>query len=148
MAEGLPLPYTISDRDDIQGNFDALKKQFPLSRKSMKLEERHVVGAADEPAFQNSWVNYDTATFQGASFWVDANDIVHLEGSIKNGTIGAGGTAFVLPTGYRPANAVQFGVISNNAIGRVDITPTGNVIPQFGSNVIFSLSGISFRRAT
>lgn len=139
----LPLPYVIED-DAIQGNFDALRQQFPLSRKSMKVESPNVIGAASQPAFENSWVNYDTSTFHGARFWKDPTGQVHLEGVIKSGTIPA--TAFTLPVGYRPSNGHLFVVISNGAIGRVDVAPTGNVVVQAGNNTYVSLDGIHFKQ--
>lgn len=145
MSQGLPLPYQVQD-PEVQGNFDELKKHFPISRKDVKLEDPHVVGDSGEPAFQNSWVNYDTATFQGARFWKDAFDIVHLEGLVKNGT-GPPSTIFTLPAGYRPANGILFSTLSNSAVGRIDVAATGNVTFQLGSNVWISLNGLSFRRA-
>lgn len=144
----LPLPYTITDppaADPIQGNFEALKQQFPLSRKHMKMEESHIVGAAGEPAFQNSWVNYDLPTYYGAQFWKDALGLVHVEGMIKNGTVGFGITAFVLPAGYRPLNGLLYAIFTSTGAGRVDITPTGNVSPVTGGNTWFSISVPPFR---
>lgn len=136
----LPLPYQITDPPEaeaIQGNFDALKNEFPLSRKNMVIEAPHVVGASGEPAFQNSWVNYDTTTFMGARFWKDPMGIVHIDGMVKSGTIGA--TIFSLPAGYRPSNGLLFVTLANGAIARFDVAPTGNVVSQSGSNVWFSI---------
>lgn len=145
MGQGLPLPFQVQD-ESAQGNFDEIKKRFPLSRKDLKLEDPHVVGDSGEPAFQNSWVNYDTATFHGARFWKDPLDIVHLEGLVKSGTIGT--TIFALPAGYRPSNGHLFIVNSNSAVGRVDVAPTGNVVATAGNNAWVQLSGISFRRGS
>lgn len=145
----LPLPFTITDPvepEAVQGNFDAIKKEFPLSRKDMKVEAPHVVGDSGEPAFQNSWINYDTATFRGARFWKDPMGVVHLEGLVKNGAA-APSTVFTLPAGYRPGNGLIFAVIANNTIARVDVAPTGNIVWQAGgTNAFLSLAGITFKQ--
>lgn len=141
----LALPYTITadesgavDPDAIQGNFDAIKKLFPLSRKVMKVMTPILVGSGGTaPAFANSWVNFDTTTFMPARFWKDPFDHVHVEGLIKSGTIGA--TAFVLPEGYRPGNGLLYATISNGALGRVDIGPTGNIVITSGNNAYVSI---------
>ncbi|MGH9961575.1 MAG: hypothetical protein ACREBC_31365, partial [Pyrinomonadaceae bacterium] len=126
----LPLPYQIQD-ESVQGNFDELKKRFPLSRKDLKLETPHNVGDPGEPAFQNSWVNFDTANWQQLRFWRDPLDNVHVQGLIKSGFLGT--TVFVLPTGYRPAVAPPpFAVDTNTGFGRVDVAATGNVSPFSG----------------
>lgn len=140
----LPLPYVITSDDDIQGNFDTIKKEFPLSRRHMKIETPNVVGGTGQPAFENSWVNYDTLTFYGARFWKDPMGLVRIEGLIKSGTIPA--AAFTLPVGYRPSNGHLFAVISNGAIGRVDVAPTGQVVVQAGNNAYVSLAGIAFKQ--
>ncbi len=146
----LPLPYHIKDPtqgEDIQGNFDALAKQFPISRKDIKVETPHVVGGSGEPAFQNSWVNYDTSTFRGARFWKDAMGLVHLEGLVKNGAA-APSTIFTLPAGYRPGNALIAVTVANSvAVSRVDIAATGNVVWQGGgTNAYLSLFIAPFKQ--
>lgn len=154
MPQQLPLPHRIVpgpdgllDHDAIQANFEAIAKQFPLSRRHVKLEQARTIGDTDEPVFENSWVNFDASTWQVARFWVDSNDMVHLEGYIKSGVVGS--RAFVLPSGYRPALGLPFIVLSNNAVGRVDIAPTGDVVPVSPSNnTSVSLNGITFRRAS
>ena len=146
----IPLPHTITDPPDgeaVQANFDALKKAHPYSRKDLKIEDPHKVGDPNEPAFQNSWVNFDTATFHGARFWKDPTGMVHLEGLVKNGAA-APSTIFTLPAGYRPSNGHMFAVVTGNpALGRVDVAATGNVVWQGGgTNVLLTLSGITFRQ--
>jgi hypothetical protein len=59
----------------------------------------HLIGAAGEPAFQNSWANYGSA-------WAPARfrkvgGVVKLSGLIAGGTNGA--AAFTLTAGFRPA---------------------------------------------
>lgn len=143
----LALPFTITgpavDPDAVQGNFDALKKEFPLGRKHMKIEVPNAIGATTQPAFENGWANF--AGYQVARFWKDPMDLIHLEGVIALGTVGA--AAFTLPAGYRPGIAVMFGTISNSTIGRIDINILGQVVPLSpSSNVWVSLNGLSFKQ--
>lgn len=92
----------------------------------------HTVGAAGEPAFQNSWVNYDATVWNPAQFRRYPNGIVQVRGLIKDGTIG--NTAFTLPAGYTPPMQLLFPIVANNAFGRLDIYPNGAVAPSIGVN--------------
>jgi len=106
-------------------------------------EKRHQVGAAGEPAFQNSWTNYDPVNWDTCCFFKDLSGIVHLQGLVMGGT---SGIIFTLPSGYRPPKNVLFVVDSNNAFARVDIAPSGTVTAFPGySSIFLSLSGITFR---
>jgi hypothetical protein len=109
----------------------------------IKGEAWREVGAAGQPSFQGTWVNYG-ATFDTAAFYKDVLGIVHLKGNIKDGTMGA--LAFVLPDGYKPARDLRFAVESNNAHGSLIIQSDGDVFPNAGSTAIFSLE-VSFRAA-
>lgn len=100
------------------------------------------VGDTGQPAFANSWVNFGT-TDAPAAFWRDPMGWVHLRGLIKSGTIG--NVAFTLPPGFRPPLREVFAVLSNGAIGRVDVQADGQVIPAAGNNTYVSLAGIHFR---
>jgi len=110
------------------------------------VDKKHLVGATGEPAFQNSWVNFGGTT-EVCSYWKDLSGTVHLQGLCKSGTVatGATGTIFTLPVTYRPTLAMTFVVISNGAIGRVDVNPDGTVVAYAGNNTYFSLCGLSFR---
>jgi hypothetical protein len=143
---GLVLPHTLED-DDLQGNFDEIKKHFPISRKDLQIETPHIVGVGSEPALLNSWVNYDPSAFQVARFWKDPLDIVHIEGLVKSGVINL--PIFILPSGYRPPLGLIFAVDSAAGAGqsRMDIAPTGNVVPVVGANGYFSINCM-FRRAS
>jgi hypothetical protein len=61
-------------------------------------EDWHIIGDVDEPAFENSWVNfggvYHTARFK------KANNVVYLDGLVKSGT--SSSIIFTLPEEYRP----------------------------------------------
>lgn len=137
-----PLPYTIPN-EEVQGNFDALAKLFPLARKNMKIETPHLVGGSGEPSFENSWVNFNAATHQGARFWKDPMDVVHVEGLVKSGTVGA--TIFTLPTGYRPARTLLYEIDTSTGAGRVDVNNAGQVVAVSGGNGHFSIN-ISFKQ--
>lgn len=104
----------------------------------------HVVGGTGEPPFTNSWVNFGSGT-GFAGFWKDPFGIVHLQGAIKSGTLTA--SAFTLPVGSRPGFQCNFPTISNSALGYVHVESNGQVVPQSGSSVWFSLDGLSFKAA-
>lgn len=107
-----------------------------------------VVGASGSSPFTNSWANFG-GTNQPASYWKDQDGIVHLEGVVKNGTLGL--AAFVLPPGYRPSLDRFFAVLSNSTFGTVQVTGSGNVIPLAvgtASNASYALDGITFRTGT
>jgi hypothetical protein len=112
------------------------------------VEGWHVVGAAGEPAFENSWVNYGGG-FSSAAFYKDPYGVVHLKGVVQLGTIGT--TIFSLPSGYLPSEDLIISTRSNNASGEVRILVgcfffcDDEVVAQAGSNTWFSLDGISFR---
>jgi hypothetical protein len=96
------------------------------------------------PTLLNSWVNLSAPPFNPAGYYRH-QEIVYLRGVIASGVVGS--AAFTLPAGFRPANNHIFAALSNGAIGRLDVTSAGDVIPTAGSNVYFSLDGISFRAA-
>lgn len=104
-------------------------------------EQWHVIGAASQPAFQNSWVAFSGS--DPVQYFQDANGVVHLGGLTKSGVVGS--TAFTLPAGYRPLTSLRFSCVSNGAFGVVTVSSAGLVVPATGSNVYFDLSGITFR---
>lgn len=93
--------------------------------------------------FANSWVNFGGA-FQVARYRKDALGYVHVQGTIKSGTLNV--AMFTLPAGYRPAATLQFACVSNNAHGTVQVLSTGVVqMPTSGgSNASVSLDTITF----
>jgi hypothetical protein len=67
-------------------------------------EAWHEIGAAGEPAFQNSCANLG-GNYETVAFYMDQIGNVHLKGVF---TCPASGTVvFQLPAGYRPANGKQ-----------------------------------------
>jgi len=103
-----------------------------------------IVGEAGQPPFMNGWVSWDSP-YNPVGFWKDALGFVHLRGVLKSGTVGS--AAFTLPPGMRPALSVgPLAVLSNGALGRVDIGADGTVTPQSPSNNTYVvLDGIHFR---
>jgi len=93
------------------------------------------------PTLSGTWANFGGA-FAGAAYGKTAEGLVVLRGLIKSGTIGT--AAFTLPTGFRPAADKRFGVISNGAAGRVDISTAGVVTPSTGNNAYVTLNDIRF----
>lgn len=113
-----------------------------------KITQTQVVPIVEEawiaPTFQNSWVNYDNdVTHNVAGYWKDSMGVVHLKGLVKSGTAAA---IFTLPAGYRPYKRCIFVILSNGAVGRINLDPDGQVIPTTPySNAWVSLDGITFR---
>lgn len=98
------------------------------------------------PTLANGWANFGGG-FNPAGYWKDPAGVVHLRGLLASGTLNGAAAMFTLPAGYRPANTEMFVAISNNAVGRVDVRNTGDVVPTIGSNTNFSLDGMTFRAA-
>jgi hypothetical protein len=99
------------------------------------------VGDPGAPVFKNAWVNF-AAGEALAGYWRDPFGFVTLKGVIKTGTINT--ACFTLPPGYRPLEKQLVATISNGAIGRLDVTTAGAVIPVSGNNAYFALNNISF----
>ena len=132
---GLPLPFKIPD-EDIQGNFDEISKQFPLSHRHLTTPTPVTVGSgAPAPGFSGTW-----AAFAGRKvrYWKDALGLVHIQGTLAGGTINT--TAFVLPQGWRPGEDLTFASDTNSGHGRVDVTSSGLVIPVSGGTTYFALT--------
>ena len=102
--------------------------------------------AVQVPTLLAGWVN-NGAGYTAAGFWKDKEGMVHLHGLIKSGVSLPGTILFTLPSGYWPSGGrMIFPVIANDALGRVEITITGEVrVGTLSNNVWLNLSGISFR---
>lgn len=95
------------------------------------------------PTLLNSWVAFG-APYNAPGYFKDSRGIVHLRGLVKSGTAS---TIFTLPAGYRPIGRELFAVPSNDLFGACSVDPAGAVSQLVGSNVYFSLDGITFRAA-
>jgi hypothetical protein len=122
-------------------------RQLGRDTSEVAVEEWRYVGTPGNPAFQNSWVNFNESTHEHAAFFKDPFGIVHLKGIIKNGSA-INTVAFTLPVGYRPPLLFHCGAYSNSAFGGLHIQDSGNVIPQTGSTAWFSIDSATFRPAT
>jgi len=94
--------------------------------------------------FQNAWTNFDVNAYNSAGCMLDSQGFVHLRGLVKNGQQGT--TIFTLPSGLTPEKRQLFAVqTSPNAIGRVDVLSTGEVLVVMGNSGWVSLDGLTFR---
>lgn len=98
------------------------------------------------PTLGNSWVSFG-GTLQTARFFKDASGVVHLQGTIANGT--ANTTIFTLPTGYRPTARLEIATYAYPGMGKLNIDSNGVVqfdawVISSGSNAAVALSGITF----
>lgn len=92
-------------------------------------------------SYLNSWETY-SGTYPPLRYMKDIDGIVHMEGLIKAGVIGA--AAATLPADHRPVLREIYGVASNNLFGEARIHNDGTVMPRLGNNAFYSWSGISF----
>ena len=101
-------------------------------------EAWRVVGAAGQPAFQNSWANYGSG-YTGARFKKDKENTVFVEGLVASGATGV--PIFNLPVGYRVTGGnVLFATQTNaNTIGRLELNTSGDIYMASGSNAWFSV---------
>jgi hypothetical protein len=119
---------------------------------TLPMDTMHYVGGTGEPAFSNSWTNYDaTDSGRQARFRKFPDGKVKLAGCIKGGATGT--VAFTLPAAYRPANLasgtdVDFSVIASGGTGVVQVYGDGRVlIANTASSNVTSyvyLDGIEF----
>lgn len=93
------------------------------------------------PALTNGWANFG-APYQSAGYVKDSFGFVHLRGMVNAGTVGL--AIFTLPANYRPQRTGIYAVVSNGALGIIEVSSAGTVTLTAGSNVYASLSGITF----
>jgi hypothetical protein len=142
----------VLQEDDIQ-QFRDLNRKIERLQQSLIPEAPHYIGEPDEPAFQNSWANFDALDppdGRSAYFYRHAGR-VYLGGVIKSGATGT--TAFVLPTGYLFAHTsgIALPVAASGGVAILNILSTGAVQPQNqGTTAVVTycfLEGVSFRHA-
>ena len=104
-------------------------------------EASHKLGAAGEPAFQNSWVNEVPGSETTGGFYKDPFGIVHLEGLLASGS---NSTIFTLPSADRPAKNLIELIWRTSGTGELIIGSSGAVTVTTGSGSL-DLDGVSFR---
>lgn len=107
-------------------------------------EAWRVVGASGQPAFENSWTNYDI-TWASARFKKDITNTVFIEGLVRSGTAA---TIFTLPAGYRPTNAANnmfTGLTNPNVVLRFNITSAGAIVLDAGYSNTWASITCSFK---
>lgn len=111
-------------------------------RRPLVPEAWREIGAAGQPAFQNSWVNFGS-TRATAAFRKEGN-LVRVKGLVKNG--GGSSAIFTLPLGYRPPTD-WFGVGIANGPAAAELQVGTNGVVQWsagGTNAFLSLESIVF----
>ena len=73
----------------------------------VQIEDWHEVGAANEPAFQNSWANAGGANDETAAFRLQGVNNLHIKGLVSGGTITDGTVLFTLPEKYWPEKTLK-----------------------------------------
>jgi hypothetical protein len=109
------------------------------------IEPAHVIGATNQPAFQNGWSASLGTADEALSFYKDSWGIVHLQGNAGNVNPSTN-TIFTLPTGYRPVKNLYFAVYgSGGTAAYVQITSTGDVTVIGPAENYVGLSSVAFK---
>lgn len=141
-TSGLTVPNATNATNATNANnANALGGQGPSAFASSSSEPFHEVGATGQPAFENGYSNFGGG-FSTAGFYKDSLGVVHLKGTMHNGT--AGTTAFILPPGYRPSEDLFMPEASGGTAHYLYILTDGSVQPQDSTGDI-GLDGLSFR---
>jgi hypothetical protein len=107
------------------------------------------IGVKKTPVLQNGWVDWNVS-FE-TYFYKDSDGIVHINGTLKNGTVTDGTVIFNLPVGYRPDENFRIGVVCYNGAtgllepGEVVLTPTGDFMASIVRAGRLNITGISFK---
>lgn len=78
-------------------------------------------------SFENSFSDYNVASYQPTGFLKDSLGFVHLRGLFKRATAALSTNVFTLPAGYRPAKNVNFLAMANGRDARVEVDTSGQV---------------------
>jgi hypothetical protein len=106
-------------------------------------EPLRVVGQPGEPGFGPGWANFISGSL--ASFYMDRQGIVHLQGAVTRGS-GTNPTIFVLPPQYAPAHAEFFPAVGNGAtFAVIGVETTGAAVLAEGDPGVLVLDGITWR---
>lgn len=132
----------IASVDNSTGTFTVLDTRDASGLCRSFLPWWHSIGAAGEPAFQNSWTG-GASPYPPVGFWKDNLGFVRLRGMLLTGATGT--VAFTLPAGFRPVGQEYFDCnTGQTTTGRIGIAPTGEVSVDRATATYASLAGISF----
>lgn len=93
-------------------------------------------------SYNTGWGSYGGG-YHGAEY-KKVGDIVFLRGMVVRSS-GSATTIFTLPSGYRPTNSMVFSQIANDAVARVAVDASGNVVLQVGAvSPWVNLTGVAF----
>jgi hypothetical protein len=103
-------------------------------------DKTSVINKIAVTSFQNGWAN--DPGYYPLTYWKDAEGCVHIQGSIKGGTVGT--TVFTLPAEYCPSAAVDVVAIADNTgnIAGFRIYTNGNVQQLSGGNNHVSINAM------
>jgi hypothetical protein len=107
-------------------------------------EAVHLIGAAGEPAFQNGWTNFNSATWSNAGYWKDPTGVVHLTGTLNGAN--ANTIVFTLPAGYRPALNQFMAAANGQTAMSFEVMTTGDVKASLSGTL--GIDGLTFIAGT
>lgn len=141
-----PKSVSLTYEADIKESLDlVIQKQSDMATKLSVVETTYAKKQQGQwltPTLLNGWVNF--GGFVPIRYFKDEFDIVHIQGMIKDGSVGGGTTIFTLPDGYKIGYQTRFVVDTANSYGLIDVLPNGNVnvVALFS---IYTAISISFR---
>jgi hypothetical protein len=86
------------------------------------------------------WSNTYGSPYPGVQYTKDLNGTVRIKGTVNGGT----GTIFTLPAGFRPVDSLLFPTSANGALGRLQVTSSGEVSLLTGTATAADLTPIMF----
>lgn len=121
-------PNTVIKSADVNLNFNDLSVRLDTLEDDVVI---HYIGETGEPAYQNSWTNYNSPWSKN-SFIKTADNIVTINMMAKSGTNNA--TIFTLPVGYRPDRQIScVGRTPSEAL-LIDVSTNGQVKSEGATN--------------
>ena len=146
----LALPVGLS-YFEFSGADSEVGKQFIVSG-GHYVKQKVVTNAVQALPLANSWVNF-SVVYGSVRAIKTENNLVFLEGMIKNGVNASGTVIATLPVGFRPLNthSVMCGSSdgSNFIVSRLEIDNLGNItIRGLVDNAFLVLDGIKFLAGT
>ena len=124
------------------GDLETLPGTGGILNDPVAIEPWHEIGAAGEPAFENSWVNFG-APWETAAYAMQSDGWVRLKGMVKSGNVV--GSFFTLPVDYRPPFSLAPTILSLDANMALTMQTSGTIaVATGGSNSWVTLNGVMF----